>query len=218
MRRWFWSVFALGVLLLSVTAWRAMTFDSSNQPVTLGLVNMEKLIANYQALKQDDEQYRQTVQRRQKMLEARVLLEAKEWEELDMLEQKEAEGKLTDAERKRLDELRKLSEQRFTELQHLQLKESKTDEERKRLEYLLNLQNSNREKLQKLMQKFEEELANLNEVLTKRHRDRIREAAKQVAQQLGLKMVIVADDDLVLYAEPSLDVTDKVLEILNSSK
>ncbi len=217
MRRWIWLSLVLG-FLLSLTAWRAMTFDAQNQPVTLGLVNMEKLIANYQALKQDDEQYRQTVQRRQKMLEVRALLEAKEWEELDNLEQKEAEGKLTDAERKRLEELRKISEQRFTELQHLQLKERKTDEERKRLEYLLNLQNSNREKLQKLMQKFEEELAKLNEVLTARHRDRIREAAKQVAQQLGLKMVIIADDDLVLYAEPSLDVTDKMLEILNSSK
>ncbi len=217
MRRWIWLSLVLG-FLLSLTAWRAMTFDAQNQPVTLGLVNMEKLIANYQALKQDDEQYRQTVQRRQKMLEVRALLEAKEWEELDNLEQKEAEGKLTDAERKRLEELRKISEQRFTELQHLQLKESKTDEERKRLEYLLNLQNSNREKLQKLMQKFEEELAKLNEVLTARHRDRIREAAKQVAQQLGLKMVIIAEDDLVLYAEPSLDVTDKMLEILNSSK
>lgn len=217
MSRWILLIFASGVLL-SLTAWRAMTFDAQNQPVTLGLVDMEKLIANYQALKQDDEQYRQTVLRRQKMLEARALLEAKEWEELDKLEQKEADGKLTNAERKRLEELRKLSEQRSTELQHLQLKESKTDEERKRLEYLLNLQNSNREKLQKLMQKFEEELAKLNEILTTRHRDRIREAAKQVAQQLGLKMVIIADDDLVLYAEPNLDVTDKMLEILNASK
>lgn len=217
MRQWIWIVSALGVLL-TLTAWRAMTFDSLNQPVTLGLVNMEKLVANYQALKQDDEQYRQTVQRRQKMLEVRTLLEAKEWEELDVLEQKEVDGKLTDAERKRLEELRKLSEQRFTELQHLQLKESKTEEERKRMEYLLNLQSSNREKLQKLMQKFEEELAKLNEILTTRHRDRIRDAAKQVAQQLGLKMVIIADDELVLYSEPSLDVTDKMLEILNASK
>lgn len=210
MFRWIWVVLA-AIAILCLTAWRATA------PTALGLVDMEKLVANYQALKQDDEQYRQTVLRRQKMLETRALLEPKEWEELDNLEQKEAEGKLTDAERKRLEELRKLSEQRFTELQHLQLKESKTDEERKRLEYLLNLQNSNREKLQKLMQKFEEELAKLNEILTNRHRDRIREAAKQVAQQLGLNIVMIADDDLVLYAEPSLDVTDKVLEILNST-
>jgi Skp family chaperone for outer membrane proteins len=152
------------------------------------------------------------------MLEVRALLEQKEWEELDALEQKEAEGKLTNAERRRLEELRKLSEQRLTELQHLQLKEGKTEQEKKRLEYLLNLQNSNREKLQKLMQQCEEELAKLNEVLTARHRDRLRDAAKQVAQQLGLKMVLIADEDLVLYAEPSLDVTDKVLEILNANK
>lgn len=217
MRRWVWFVLAAGSLL-TLTSWRAVTFDSSSQPVTIGLVDMAKLVANYQALKQDDEQYRQTVSRRQRMLEARVLLESKEWEELDELEKKEMEGKLTDTERKRLDELRKLSEQRLTELQHLQLKENKTEQERKRLEYLLNLQNSNREKLQKLMQQFEEELAKLNEVLTARHRDRIREAARQVAQQLGLKMVMVADEDLVLYAEPNLDVTDKVLEILNANK
>ncbi|MCS7185330.1 MAG: OmpH family outer membrane protein [Armatimonadetes bacterium] len=217
MRQWIWLVFASSVLL-TLTAWRAMTFDSSSQPITMGLVDMEKLVANYQALKQDDEQYRQTVQRRQKMLETRALLEAKEWEELDNLEQKEANGKLTDTERRRLEELRKLSEQRFTELQHLQLKESKNEQERKRLEYLLNLQNSNREKLQKLMQKFEEELTKLNEILTTRHRQRIREAATQVAQQLGLKIIMISDDDLILYAETSLDVTDKVLEILNSSK
>lgn len=217
MRRWIWLV-SVASVLLTLTAWRAMTFDSSSQPITLGLVNMEKLLDNYQAYKQDDEQYRQTVYRRQKMLEARVLLEAKEWEELDNLEQKEADGKLTDVERKRLEELRKLSEQRFVELQHLQVKGSKTDAERKRLEYLLNLQNSNREKLQKLMQKFEDELAKLNEILTTRHRDRIREAAKQVAQQLGLKIVMISNDDLVLYAESNLDVTDKILEILNANK
>jgi Skp family chaperone for outer membrane proteins len=217
MRRWIWFAFAV-TGLLALTAWRAMTFDSSSQPVTIGLVDMAKLVANYQALKQDDEQYRQTVFRLQRMLEVRALLEQKEWEELDALEQKEAEGKLTDAERRRLDELRKLSDQRLTELQHLQLKESKTEQEKKRLEYLLNLKNSNSEKLQKLTQEFEKKIAELNEILTARHRDRIREAAKQVAQQLGLKMVLIADEDLVLYAEPSLDVTDKVLEILNANK
>ncbi len=217
MKRWSWLIFVV-CSILAATAWRAMTFDAQSQPVTIGLVDMQKLVANYQALKQDDEQYRQTVLRRQKMLEVRALLEQKEWDELEALEQKEAEGKLTDAERRRLEELRKISEQRFTELQHLQLKESKNEAERKRLEYLLNLQNSNREKLQKLMQKFEDELANLNEILTKRHRDRIRDAARQVAQQLGLKLVIIAEDDLVLYAEPSLDVTDKMLEILNATK
>lgn len=217
MRRWICLFSVLGVLL-SLTAWRAMTFDAQSQPVTLGLVNMEKLIANYQAYRQDEERFRQTFQRRQKMLEVRVLLEAKEWEELDILEQKEVDGKLTATERKRLEELRKLSEQRLAELQHLQLKESKTDEERKQLEYLLDLQNSNREKLQRLTQKFEEELAKLNEVIVVRHRNKIRDAAKQVAQQLGLKMIIVADNELVLYAEPNLDVTDKILEILNASK
>ncbi|MGQ9518954.1 MAG: OmpH family outer membrane protein [Candidatus Fervidibacter sp.] len=217
MRKWLLSILA-ACGILAFTAWRAMTFDSFNQPVTIGLVDMEKLVANYQALRQDDEQYRQTALRRQRMLEVRALLEGKEWEELDALEQKAADGKLTDTEKKRLDELSKLSEQRLTELQHLQLKENKTEEERKRLEYLLNLQNSNREKLQKLMQQFEEELAKLNEILTARHRDKIREAAKQVAQQLNLKMIVIANEDLVLYAEPNLDITDKMLEILNTKQ
>ncbi len=217
MRRRVWFIFSvLGIS--AIMAWQAMTSETQSQPVTVGLVDMQKLLANYQAFKQDEEQYQQTIMRRRKMLEVRVLLEQKEWDEIDALEQKEAEGKLTDPERKRLDELRKLSEQRLTELQHLQLKEGKTEEERKRLGYLLNLQNSNREKLQRLMQKFEEELAKLNEILTKRHRDRIGEASKQIAQQLGLKLVLIADEELLLYAEPSLDVTDKILEVLNSSK
>ncbi|MER3501012.1 MAG: hypothetical protein IMHGJWDQ_001071 [Candidatus Fervidibacter sp.] len=217
MCRWLWLTVAFG-FLLAATTWRAMTFAPANQPVTIGLVDMDKLVTSYQALKQDDEQYRQTILKRQRMLETRTLLEPKEWEELDALERKEGEGKLTDTERRRIEELRKLSEQRLTELQHLQLKADKTEAERKRLEYLLNLQSANREKLQRLMQQFEEELAQLNEVLIKRHRDRIREAAKQVAQQLDLKLVIVADDDLVLYSEPALDVTDKLLEILNANK
>ncbi len=217
MVRWFLVGLAAAALLVA-TAWRAMTFDALNQPVTVGLVDMDKLVTNYQALKQDDEEYRQALLRRQKMLEVRLMLETKEWEELDALEKKEAEGKLSSTERNRLDELRKLSEQRLTELQHLQLKENKTDADRKRLEALINLQNTNRERLQRLMQQFEEELAKLNEVLTARHRNRIRSAAQQVAQQLGLKMVLIADDDLVLYAEPSLDITDKMLEILNASR
>ncbi len=214
MRRWL-SLLPIASVLLLATAWRAMTFDGTSQPVTIGLVDMEKLTDNYQALKQDDEQYRQTVLRQQRMLETRILLEAKEWEELDALEKKETEGKLTDAERRRLEELRKLTEQRLTEMRHLQLKENKTSAESKRLEYLINLQNANREKLQQLAQQIDDELRKLGEVILARHRDRIREAAKQVAQQLGLKLVITADDELVLYSEPSLDITDKMLELLN---
>jgi bacteriorhodopsin len=35
MRRWIWFAFAVAGLL-ALTAWRAMTFDSSSQPVTIG--------------------------------------------------------------------------------------------------------------------------------------------------------------------------------------
>jgi Skp family chaperone for outer membrane proteins len=50
------------------------------------------------------------------------------------------------------------------------------------------------------------------------HYQRIRDAAKQVAQQLNLKLVLVSDEDAVLYAEPTLDITEQVLAILNSGK
>jgi len=121
--------------VLAVAAWRAMTFAPAPQPVTLGLVDMQKLLEGYKALQEDDARFRQTAQRRQQMLEARELLEPKEWEELAALERKEMDGKLPDAERKRLEELRKLTDERRAEIDRLRLKGQLSDEERKRLEY-----------------------------------------------------------------------------------
>ncbi|GBC99987.1 hypothetical protein HRbin17_02520 [bacterium HR17] len=213
-----WVSVASVAALVILTALRAMTFAPADQPLTLGLVDMQKLIDGYKALQEDDTRYRQTVQRRQQMLEVRELLEPKEWEELDALEQKEAENKLSDAERKRLEELRKLTEQRRAEIDRLRLKGQLTDEERKRLEYLQNVQRSNQPKLQALADKFRQELDEINRRVTQMHHNRIRDAAKQVAQQLGLKLVLIGDEDTVLYAEPTLDITERVLAILNSGK
>jgi len=61
-------------------------------------------------------------------------------------------------------------------------------------------------------------LDEINQRITQMHRQRIRDAAKQVAQQLNLKLVLVGDEDAVLYAEPTLDITEQVLAILNSGK
>jgi Skp family chaperone for outer membrane proteins len=61
-------------------------------------------------------------------------------------------------------------------------------------------------------------LDEINLRITQMHRQRIRDAAKQVAQQLNLKLVLVGDEDAVLYAEPTLDITEQVLAILNSGK
>ncbi len=215
--RWRWFPVAI-LIALAIPAWRAMTIAPAPQPVTLGLVDMQKLIEGYKALQEDDARYRQTVQRRQQMLEARELLEPKEWDELDALERKEADGKLTDSERKRLEELRKLTDQRRVEIDRLRLKGQLSEEERKRLEYLQNLQRTNQPKLQELADKFRQELEEINQRVVQMHRQRIRDAAKQVAQQLNLKLVLVSDEDNVLYADPALDITDQVLAILNSSK
>jgi len=218
MRRNWLPVVCLIAFVLAVTAWRAMTFAPTPQPVTLGLVDMQKLLDGYKALQEDDARFRQTAQRRQQMLDARELLEPKEWDELDALERKEMDGKLTDAERKRLEELRKLTDERRAEIDRLRLKGQLSDEERKRLEYLQNLQRTNQAKLKELFDKFRAELDEINQRITQMHRQRIRDAAKQVAQQLNLKLVLVGDEDAVLYAEPTLDITEQVLAILNSSK
>lgn len=217
--RWHWfPVVSLIALVLAIPAWRAMTAAPAPQPVTLGLVNMQKLIDGYKALQEDDARYRQAVQRRQQMLDARELLEPKEWDELDALERKEAEGKLTDSERKRLEELRKLTDQRRAEIDRLRLKGQLSEEERKRLEYLQNLQRTNQPKLQELADKFRQELDEINRRVTQMHHQRLRDAAKQVAQQLNLKLILVDDDDNILYAESTLDITDQVLAVLNSGK
>ncbi len=216
-RRWL-LIALVGFTALAFTAWRAMTFAPAHQPVTVGLVDMEKLVANYKALQEDDQRFKQLIARRRKMVEVRVLLEPKEWEELSALEQKEEQEKLTEAERKRIDELRKLTEQRQAEMERLRIKGQLSEDERKRLEYLQNLQRSNQERLQKMVSEIDKELGELNDIITRDHAKKIREAAKQVAQQSELRLVLVADQDLVLYSEPTLDVTDKVLEILNAGK
>lgn len=214
--RWL-VVVSLITIALGLTAWQVMTFSPFDQPLTLGLVDMDKLVKGYKTLQEDEAQYQQAVAKRKEMLRVRELLDKREWEELSSLEKK-GEEKLTGAERKRLDELRKLTEERQAEIQRLQLKTPLGEEERKRLEYLLNLLKSNQERLQEMAQQFERELMEINKIMTQDHTNRIKGAAKLVAEELKLKLITVVDDNLVLYFEPTLDVTDRLLTILNASK
>ncbi|MCS7224874.1 MAG: OmpH family outer membrane protein [Armatimonadetes bacterium] len=205
------------LVVLPTASFIARSFSGpAVQPVAVGLVNIENLLKNYKAFVLDDERFRARVAQTKLSLAARRLLEKSEWDELDALEKKEGEGKLTPEENGRLEKLRKVTDERQAEMDRLRLKPSLSEEDKKRLAYLQNLQKENEPRLMEFQQQKELELAQIRESLTNFHRGKIREAAGQVAAQLGLKLILYDQEEVVLYSDSSLNVTDHVLAILNS--
>ncbi len=188
------------------------------QPVAVGLVDMEKLLQNYEAFKRDDEGFRTRIVQIKLALNARRLLEKAEWDELDQLERKESEGKITAEEKARLQKLRQLTDERQAEIDSLRVKPNLTDEDRKRLTYLQTLQKDNESRLMELQQQKEQELGQIRESLTHYHRQRIRDAAAKVAQDLGLKLILYDQEEVVLYGDGSLNVTDQIVSRLNAGE
>ncbi|HID06009.1 MAG TPA: OmpH family outer membrane protein [Armatimonadetes bacterium] len=190
----------------------------------IAIVDMQRLLRDYRDFRKADEEYRAEIEARQRALAAREYLTRDEWRELDNLEAREREGKLTEKERKRLKELQQLSQQRRDRVNILMNKKL-TDEERKELERLQQIARGNELELQRLNERFTQELDTLLASYLNEHGRRIRAAVQTVAQRYGIKLVVARRggaeprnlfQEIVLYADPILEITQEVLSILNA--
>ncbi|MCS7253743.1 MAG: OmpH family outer membrane protein [Armatimonadota bacterium] len=194
--------------------------------LVIAVVNMDKLLSDYVAYQEANKKFEAEVAWRQEMLVIREMLKHDEWRELDNLEALAREGKLTEKGEKRLEELKRVSNERRDMLKLLMAKKL-TEEERKLLEELQGIMRSNEGELQKLRDKYEADLDRIQRFYLERFGKEIAEAIKTVAQRYGIKLVIakrsngggqILFDELVLYADPTLEITQQVLNILNAKE
>jgi Skp family chaperone for outer membrane proteins len=214
------------VVLFSVHS-EALSGETSPQQqgkLLIAVVDMDRIFNEYQELRKADEEYRFEVKRRQEKLEVREMLKPEEISELDNLETLEAEGKLTNEGRKKLEELRRLSEERRNLMKILMTKKL-TDEEKKQYAELQEITRSNEPLLKKLQEKYDEELDRLMGAYLDRLGKRIYESVQAVAQRYGIKLVLAKKgiqrwqsvfDEFVLYADATVEITQEVLNILNA--
>lgn len=70
----------------------------------------------------------------------------------------------------------------------------------------------------KFRQDAEAKVAQRNDELSKPIADAIKEAVRKVAQKEGFDLVLDSEGRIVLYSKPELDLTDKVLKLLEESR
>lgn len=221
------SLTAFALFLLSPPALCGEASPQQNK-FMIAVVNMNKVVDEYAEFRKANEDYEAQVNWREQMLRVREMLKPDEWRELENLEALEREGRLNNEGRKRLGELKQISEERQNML-NLLMTRKLTEEERKQLEELQEIRRSNEEKLKALRDKYVEEINKLRNAYLERFGKRIAEAIKTVAQRYGIKLVIARRIDvewqalfdeyeMVLYADPTLEITQEVLNILNASQ
>ncbi len=188
-------------------------------PLLIGWVDQERLLEGFKDYQREVQAYREMFERRRRALEQLnrdfLFLSESEWKEAINLLIKE---KLTDKEKARLEELRKLSRERERELQTLESKAQPTEKEKARIRELRSNFLRNRQSLAPLQQKWQSELEAHDRATSARLEKRIVETVKKVAQERGFDVVLYTDPPKVIYVRPDLDLTDPVLKILNQGK
>lgn len=224
---------------VSVVVWTATVLCLSESTVLSGesgqqqskfiiaVVSMDKLLRDYNAYQEANKKFEAEVAWRQERLAVREMLKPDEWREFNNLEALDREGKLGEKEKKRLEELKRISEERRNTLLKLTITKKLTDEEKKQLEELQEIRRSSEDDLQRLQKEYEAELDKLQRLYLDRFSKEISEAIKTVAQRYGIKLVVAKRsnegaewllDELILYADPTLEITQEVLTILNAKQ
>ncbi len=221
------AIWAAAIMCLLVD--RALSGEGGQQQskLIIAVVNMDKLLRDYVAYQEANRKFEAEVKWRQERLTIREMLKSDERRELDNLEALEREGKLTEKDKKRLEELKRISEERRNTLLKLTMTKKLTDEERRQLEELQEVRRSGEDELQRLQSVYEAELDKLQKLYLDRFAREISEAIKTVAQRYGIKLVVARRsdegsqlllDEIVLYADPTLEITQEVLTILNTKQ
>ena len=188
------------------------------QPILIGWVDQQRLLEGFEEYKRQLEVYKQMFQRRDLALRQLgqhfLFLSEAEWNEVVQLLIKE---KPTSKDKRRIEELRKLSGKREARWRELSGKASLRVEERAELQRLSEYYRSNRQRVEQLRQRWQEELQRHDQEVSSRLEKEIVEAVKKVAEQKGFDVVLYTDPPKVVYVRPELDLTDPVIEALNKA-
>ncbi|MGQ9523748.1 MAG: OmpH family outer membrane protein [Armatimonadota bacterium] len=189
--------------------------DAKPARIPLAYVDLDRVLAEYKQaaqLSKQLEEYRASLQKQLDNLRAGALLEDKDRQELEQLQQVVSPN---EAQKKRLQELADIEAQREREMSELSAKATLTDAEKARHTQLLNLLNAQNRRAQELNRKLSAEYDRKRNEIDTQVRNAIQAAINAVAEEKGIDIVI--DKKAVLRGGADRDITDAVIAKLNAA-
>lgn len=191
------------------------------QPLLIGWVDLDRLLKGMEEYKRQSELFDQMLQLRDQALKQLgqhfLFLKEAEWNEAIQLLLKE---KPTSKDKERVEELRKISQQREARWRELGGKQQPTPEESKELQQLGSFYTSNRQRMEELRRGWIEELQRHEQEVISKLQGKIFEMVRELAQQKGFDVVLAYTGNQppsVVYVRAELDLTDTVTEALNKA-
>lgn len=185
---------------------------AADQPMKIGIVDIEKVYANAPRVKQYNEQlaaFRQELSQKLDIRNQNRMLNETEIEELINLKTKD---KRTAAEDARIKELEALEKSRSAELTTLQSTKEPNDQQKARLKELQDMQQKSNDTGNALLKDYDGQLqSKVQELMGKAEVD-VRDVISKIAADKGLSMVL-AKDPAVLYG--GIDISDDVIKNLD---
>jgi len=189
--------------------------DAKPARIPLAFVDLDRVLSEYKqaaALGKQLEEYRASLQKQLDNLRAGALLDDKDRQELEQLQQVASPN---EAQKKRLQELTDIEAQREREMNELSAKATLTDAEKARHTQLLNLLNAQNRRAQELNRRLSADYERRRNEVDTQVRNAIQAAINAVADEKGIDIVI--DKKAVLRGGADRDITDAVLSKLNSA-
>lgn len=207
---WPWLV-ALG-LLLGWFLTRPAGMAQSQPALPIGVVDMQRIVKEYQRLVQEDKAFKEFARNLEEDLRARLtvrLLSPPEQEEYLRLWKKGPQA--TAEEQKRLRELEEKAKQAERRLEELSQKPDPSPQEKQDLERLRKAALEAQGRLEQLQQEYQRQLEERNRTVSEQLDRNIRNAISFVAGAKNLPLVL--DREAVLFG--GVDITNEVLAELN---
>jgi len=202
--RWTLALLIAAAVCAAAPAW------SADAPV-IGVVEYNKILADYTEYVKAEEKYQEFFKESQDKLDRaakNLLLNDAEKQELQDLRDSAA---LSGEQKERMEELLRLTDQRYKEWDTLRLRPERNDEDEARFQELSDVLKTRNEELQQLKEDLEKDRKTKADELMEPINQKIDDALAEVAKKQ--KLIAILDKDSVLYG--GKDVTANVLAELN---
>lgn len=208
------------VILGGMVGWGWIHRAPAEEAPSLGVIDMGQLFNEYQEYQQANREYQEYQQKLVNQFQARLnlrrqhfMLTSDEYGELETLLLKGND--LTEADRKRVQELQSVTPRLREELAKLQSKAELSEAEKARKKELVDKQNAGLQELEERSKDFErliqEKMRERDAEVSAKLRAKIDAMIARIAQEN--KLVMVFNKDSVLYG--GVDITDQVVKRLN---
>lgn len=199
----------LALSLIVVSSALAATAD--DRPARIGVAEMSKVLEGYKEYLDSEKIYRDFLDERQSRLTERSGLRLLTADELKEYQSVKAVAAPTDAQKKRIEELKAEAEKRESELKGLQALTAPTDEQKKRTAELQALADKSATEIQAMQESMGKEIGDRNKELSEKLNKKIEAAFAAVAKDKRLDIILNREN--VLYG--GINVTTEVLAKLN---